>query len=119
MFFVVCEYLILKGSHGIIKSPENFNFCQREQAIVGFWLGINSIFPLESTLEAITVFPGLTNITHIHSFFGLMEQVTLTFSNPMTCLLSWSGVKGPSGWVESRWGGAGSALPATNQTDLW
>ena len=64
-----------------------FNFCQRGLEFVDFWLGVDSIWPSNSTSEAIKEFPRPINIRDVRSFFGLMEKVAWAFSKTVVMVL--------------------------------
>ena len=63
-----------------------FNFCQRGLEFVEFWLGVDSIWPSNSTSEAIKEFPRPTNIMDVCSFLGLIKQVAWAFSKTAAIL---------------------------------
>ena len=52
----------------------------KEMEFVGFWVSEDGVRPTKDTLQAITAFPRPTDITGIRSWFGLVEQVTFSFS---------------------------------------
>ena len=74
-------------------NKKKFQFAQDEVKYVGFQLTKDSIKPADSMTASIRNFPAPKNITQPWAFFGLVEQVSFTFSKcadmiHFRCLLS-------------------------------
>ena len=92
-FFHVCHFLQRTGENGVIQTPTKFSFGKKEIEFVGFNLTSDGFTPTKDTIQAIQEFPRPKNLTGVRSFFGLVEQVSYTFSKahqmePFRALLS-------------------------------
>ena len=93
LFHDTAHFLSYTGSHGIIQNPAKFVWGKQELEYVGFWLKTDGVKPTEETLAAITNFPRPKDITGIRSWYGLIEQVSFSFTKttlmqPFRLLLS-------------------------------
>ena len=93
LFHDTAHFLSYTGSHGIIQNPSKFVWGRKELEYVGFWLKADGVRPTEETLAAITNFPRPKDITGIRSWYGLIEQVSFSFTKttlmqPFRLLLS-------------------------------
>ena len=68
------------SNNGITFNPEKFVFARDTVEYVGFEISRDLVQPSSSMLKAIKVFPAPINITQMRSFFGLVNQVSFTFS---------------------------------------
>merc|ERR1712082_427555 len=80
LFWDTVGFLEVTGYHGIIQNPKKFVWGRSELEFVGFWLTKDGIRPTDETCQAIRDFPRPTDITGIRSWFGLVEQVSFSFS---------------------------------------
>ena len=79
-FFQVVEWLDVCGHNGIILVPEKFKFAEDETEFAGFELTKDKVRPCQRYLRAINDFPRPKNITDVRSWFGVVNQVSYTFS---------------------------------------
>jgi hypothetical protein len=79
-FFRAVEWLDICGKNGITLNPEKFVFAQNDVEFAGFEITNNSVRPCQKYLNAIRNFPQPKNITDIRSWFGVVNQVSYTFS---------------------------------------
>ena len=79
-FFQACHWLETCGNNGITLNPEKFVFAQDCVEFAGFQITPNSVRPCQKYLKAIVDFPTPKNITDVRSWFGLINQVSYTFS---------------------------------------
>ena len=79
-FFQACNWLDICGRNGITLNPEKFVFGQETVEFAGFEITPDSVRPCKKFLQAIMDFPTPRNITDIRSWFGLINQVSYTFS---------------------------------------
>ena len=79
-FFQACQWLELCGKNGIIQNPEKFIFGADTVEFSGFEVSLDNVRPCKKTLQAIMDFPTPKNTTNICSWFGLINQVSYTFS---------------------------------------
>ncbi len=80
LFWDTVGFLEITGHHGIIQNPKKIVWGRAELEFVGFWLTRDGIRPTDETCQAIRDFPRPTDITGIRSWFGLVEQVSFSFS---------------------------------------
>ena len=80
IFYSTCEFLTKCGNNGITLNPKKFQFGKDEVEFAGFEITSNSIKPCNKFLKAITEFPTPNDITGIRSWFGLINQVSYSFS---------------------------------------
>ena len=64
------------GESDIVLNPAKFQFAQKSVEFAGFSVNDTCIEPLPKYLDAIRDFPTPKNISDIHSWFGLVNQVT-------------------------------------------
>ena len=79
-FFHAVQWLDLCGRHGIVLNPTKFVFCRQSVEFAGFEVTPTTVKPCPRSLEAIQNFPTPKNITDIRSWFGLVNQVSYSFS---------------------------------------
>ena len=79
-FFQACNWLNICGTHGITLNPEKFRFAQDEVEFAGFKITNDSVRPCKKFIRAIADFPTPQNLTDMRSWFGLVNQVSYTFS---------------------------------------
>lgn len=79
-FFQACNWLNVCGTHGITLNPDKFTFAKDEVEFAGFEITNNSVRPCKKFLRAIADFPTPQNLTDVRSWFGLVNQVSYTFS---------------------------------------
>ena len=92
-FWHTYDYLFLCSNNGIVFNPEKFAFAEETVDFAGFQITPDSIRPPKRIIDAIRNFPTPKNLTDIHSWFGLVNQVAYTFAqtaalNPFRELLS-------------------------------
>jgi len=73
----------VSGRNGIIQNSKKFIFGTDTIEFSGLEIMPDSIHPSQSVLRTITDFPTPSNITDTHWLFGLVNQVTYTFSMTM------------------------------------
>ncbi|XP_057312316.1 uncharacterized protein K02A2.6-like [Hydractinia symbiolongicarpus] len=78
--FFICRWLDTCGRNGIIQNPSKFKFAHDTVEFAGFEITPTNVRPSSTTLRAITDFPVPKNITDVRSWFGLVNQVSYTFS---------------------------------------
>lgn len=64
----------------ITLNPEKFQFGCDKVEFAGFEITMDSVRPCKKYLQAIMDFPRPKSITDIHSWFGLINQVSYAFS---------------------------------------
>ena len=79
-FYSAVEWLDICGNHGITLNPEKFEFAQDIIEFAGFEITNNSVRPSKKYVQAILNFPTPKNITDIRSWFGIVNQVSYSFS---------------------------------------
>lgn len=79
-FHQTAEWLDTCGRHGITLNPTKFVFAQDTVEFAGFEVTPDSVRPCRRYLQAIHDFPPPQNITDVRSWFGLVNQVSYTFS---------------------------------------
>ena len=79
-FHQTVQWLDICGRQGITLNPEKFVFGQDIVEFAGFEITPNSVRPCMKYLQAILDFPAPKNLTDVRSWFGLVNQVSYTFS---------------------------------------
>ena len=79
-FWKTCRYLELCSTNGITFNPKKFHFAQDTVEYLGFEVTNDSVRPSPAMLDSVRKFPTPTNITGVRSFFGLINQVSYSFS---------------------------------------
>ena len=79
-FHHAVQFLDLCGRNGIVLNPTKFVFSRPTVEFAGFEVTPTTVRPCPRFLEAIKDFPTPRNITDIRSWFGLVNQVSYTFS---------------------------------------
>ena len=79
-FHRTCQFLDRCGSNGIILNPKKFQFAMEEVDFVGFTISTTGVRPPTPLLDSIRTFPSPKNITDVRSWFGMVAQVSYTFS---------------------------------------
>lgn len=79
-FHQVVQWLDICGRNGITLNPSKFHFGQDTVEFAGFTIGKNEVKPAAHFYEAIQNFPTPQSITDIRSWFGLVNQVSYSFS---------------------------------------
>ena len=80
MFDSTCRYISVCAKGGIKFNKKIFRFSQDEVEYVGFKITKDAIIPADSMTEAIRNFPQPKNISDARAFFGLVKQVSFSFS---------------------------------------
>ena len=80
LFFDVCHFLYNKNSHGVIQNPAKFIWGRQEIDYLGFKILKDGVRPTDEMFSAIADFPRPSDITGVHAWFGLVEQVSFAFS---------------------------------------
>uniref|UniRef100_A0A0L8HIR9 Reverse transcriptase RNase H-like domain-containing protein n=1 Tax=Octopus bimaculoides TaxID=37653 RepID=A0A0L8HIR9_OCTBM len=80
-FFQAIQWLNICGSNSIILNPTKFDFAQTTIKFAGFEITPTTVRPCAQYIEAICDFPTPKNITDIHSWFSLINQVFYTFTS--------------------------------------
>ena len=65
LFFDTAYFLSYTRTHGVIQNPKKFVWGAPELEYVGFWIEQDGVRPTQHTLQAISNFPRLTDITGI------------------------------------------------------
>ena len=79
-FYQTVEWLNICANNGIILNPEKFVFAKDEVEFAGFVISNETVRPSDKYLQAIKDFPKPKNITDVRSWFGLINQVSYSFS---------------------------------------
>ena len=79
-FWHTLDYIQHCASNGIVFNPGKFVFGQDDVEFGGFTLTRDGIKPTSSMIKAIADFPAPTDITGMHSWFGLVNQVAYLFA---------------------------------------
>ena len=79
-FNQVVQWLDICGRNGITLNPSKFHFGQDTVEFAGFTIGKNEVKPAAHFYDAIQNFPTPQSITDIRSWFGLVNQVSYSFS---------------------------------------
>lgn len=79
-FYQAAHWLDICGRHGITLNPDKFNFAQDNVEFAGFEITSDTVKPCPRFINAISNFPTPKNLTDIRSWFGLVNQVSYTFS---------------------------------------
>ena len=79
-FHQATHWLDICGRHGITLNPDKFRFAMDTVEFAGFEITPSSVCPCRKYLQTIEEFPTPKNITDIRSWFGLVNQVSYTFS---------------------------------------
>ena len=85
-FNLTVQWFDICARNGIILNPSKFEFAKDEIEFAGFIIGNKTVRPSEKYVEAIRDFPVPKSITDIRSWFGLINQVSYTFSMSETML---------------------------------
>ena len=80
IFFLTCKFLTRCGENGITLNPKKFQFGRDNVEFAGFEITSDNIKPCSRFLEAVKHFPTPVDITGIRSWFGLINQVSYSFS---------------------------------------
>ena len=92
-FWHTIDYLAHCGSNSIVFNPEKFHFAEKEVEFAGFEIMADRINSTKRMTEAISSFPTPKNITDVRSWFGLVNQVSYTFSQTEIMALFWELLK--------------------------
>ena len=79
-FDLTSRYISTCAKGGINFNKKKIRFSEDEVEYVGSKVTDDSIVPADSMTESIRNFPEPRNITNARAFFGLVEQVSFTFS---------------------------------------
>ena len=79
-FFQAVNWLDTCGRHGIILNPDKFVFAQNSVEFAGFQISKDTVRPADKYHQAIREFPTPRNLTDMRSWFGLLNQVSYSFS---------------------------------------
>jgi len=80
LFFETANWLDVCGRNGITLNPDKFVFGSKTVEFAGFEISIDDVKPARKFLDAILNFPSPKNITDVRSWFGLLNQVSYSFS---------------------------------------
>lgn len=78
------EWLDVCGRNGITLNPDKFRFAKDAVEFAGFEITPTAVKPSRKYVWAISDFPTPRNITDVRSWFGLVIQVSYTFSMTAT-----------------------------------
>jgi len=76
-FHQAANWLYTCGRHGITLNPKKFRFTKHEVEFAGFEITNNTVRPCKKYIRAISDFPSPQSL---RSWFGLVNQVSYTFS---------------------------------------
>ena len=79
-FMDAANWLTTCGNNGITLNPDKFRFAEDNVEFAGFEITTTSVKPCKKYTKAIKDFPTPTNLTDIRSWFGLVNQISYTFS---------------------------------------
>ena len=79
-FFQAVEWLNICGHNGSILNPNKFVFGSDTVEFAGFEITLTNVRPCKKYPDAIHDFPTPTKITDVCSLFGLINQVSYTFT---------------------------------------
>ena len=80
-FSQAVEWIDPCGRHGVTLNPDKFVFGQDTVEFAGFEITPDNVRPCKKYLDAIREFQTPANITDIHSWFGLINQVSYAFTS--------------------------------------
>ena len=87
-FYQTAQWLDLCARNGIILNPDKFKFGAGTVEFAGFEITPTSVLPNERISKAIMDFPTPKSLTDVRSWFGVVNQVTMTtFIEPLHSLL--------------------------------
>ena len=79
-FHQAVEWLHICAVNGITLNPKKFCFAEDTVEFAAFSISPTEVRPADKYLQAIMQFPTPSSITDIRSWFGLVNQVSYTFS---------------------------------------
>lgn len=79
-FHRATEWLDICGRNGITLNPKKFHFAEDCVEYAGFEITPTNVRPCNKFSKAITDFPTPRNITDVRSWFGLINQMSYSFS---------------------------------------
>ena len=79
-FWHTLSYIQLCAKNGIVFNPEKFKFAEDTIEFAGFDVTLTGYKPPSKMIKAIQDFPSPSNITGVRSWFGLVNQISYTFS---------------------------------------
>ena len=79
-FYDVCQLLEIGHSAGLIFNSDKFQFGQETVDFAGLEVSKQGVKPSKKLIESIRTFPRPENISEARSFFGLVNQVSYSFS---------------------------------------
>ena len=79
-FWSSVNWLDTCGNNGVTLNPPKFVFAANDVEFAGFEITPNDVRPCRKYLQTIVDFPTPKNLTDIRSWFGLVNQVSYTFS---------------------------------------
>ena len=83
-FFRVCSFLTKCSLAGCVFNGSKFQFAQTTVDFLGFQITDTGVQPHPDTLDTIRKFPRPQNISDIRAWFGLVNQVSYSFSMAST-----------------------------------
>ena len=79
-FWHTLSYIQFCAKNGIVFNPEKFKFAEDTIEFAGFDVTLTGYKPPSKMIKAIQDFPSPSNITGVRSWFGLVNQISYTFS---------------------------------------
>lgn len=79
-FHQATQWLDICGHNGITLNPSKFSFARDEVDFAGYTISTDEVRPKAEFTDAIMKFPVPKSITDIRAWFGLVNQVSYTFS---------------------------------------
>lgn len=79
-YFQAVEWLDICGTNGVTLNPDKFRFAEDNVEFAGFEITPSTVKPCRKYTRAISDFPTPRNLTDVRSWFGLVNQVSYTFS---------------------------------------
>ena len=79
-FWHTLNYIQLCAENGVVFNPDKFIFVEDTIEFAGFDVTPTGYKPPSKMIKAIQDFPSPSNITGVRSWFGLVNQISYTFS---------------------------------------
>ena len=76
----VCRLLSICHNAGLVVNSDKFQFCQETVEFAGLDVTMEGVKPCKKFLESMKQFPRPTTLTEARSFFGMINQVSFSFS---------------------------------------
>ena len=78
-FATICKLLDFYGKAGLVMNSDKFQFSQETVRFAGMDITKSAIGPAREYLEAIRNLPMPKNISSLHSFYGMTNQINYIY----------------------------------------